>query len=98
MDPQSPKRTQTNDQPSAPDEPVSDLDFADELDNLLLRLRGICEVVKWTMPEALHDSTNPLANTMEVVTDLLDEAKALADRWYHARHPDGRHQASRGES
>jgi hypothetical protein len=69
---------------------LSDLHFADALDDLLRRLRGICEVVKWTKPKALNDPTHPLRNTMEVVTDLLDEIKVLADRWYDGQGPDAR--------
>jgi hypothetical protein len=69
---------------------LSDLDFADALDALLARIRGVYEVVKWTKPEALNDPTGPLTQTMEVVTDLVDEAKALADRWYRQRYPKGR--------
>jgi hypothetical protein len=81
----SPVPPEPNNQP-----PVSldDLEFADALDGLLKKARALAEVTKWTAKDALLDDTEPLHNTMAVLTDILDEAFALADRWYQGKHPD----------
>jgi hypothetical protein len=72
-----------------PGEPLSDVDFDDQLKSLLRKARAVAELAKTLSPEELlsNKAEVTLYKAMELCTDQVDVALAELERWFDSRHP-----------